>query len=61
MKPSEEKTAEQSVACKEKTKWTKNITFFGCFRFISGLLSMFNFIDKHWAQFMSFIAKFFSE
>lgn len=61
MKPSEEKTAEQSVACKEKKKWTKKITFFGCFQVINWCVNIFNFIEKHWAQIMSFIAKFGSE
>ena len=61
MKPSEEKTAEQSVACKGKKNWTKNITFFGCIRAVSGIVSILNFAEKHWAQFLSFIKSIWPE
>ncbi|MGB6211540.1 hypothetical protein [Pseudomonas mandelii] len=61
MKPIEEKTAEQSVACKEKKKWTEKITFFGCLKFVSGMVNIFNFIEKHWAHFLSFITGFGSD
>jgi hypothetical protein len=61
MKPSEKKTAGQSVACKVKKKWTKNITFFGCFRVVNGCVNIFNFLEKHGAQIVSFITKFGSD
>lgn len=61
MKPREEKTAEQNVTGKEKKKLTEKITFFGCFRIISGLTSIFNFVEKHWAQIVSFVTGFGSD